>query len=160
MTAWVLPTVRATTWTPLAGVGVCLAVASALAAHAGAWPGSLTGVATAAVAAAIVAGLRDPAAALLAAVPTSHAVRRARRLALLLPAGLGLWLAAVGGPLLGLLALTTSGLAVAVWAGVPLGVAAPVLWVITARAVDIDWDPRPELVTVAAGAALWIGRNR
>ena len=47
---------------------------------AGSWPVGLLGIAAAALAAAVVAGLRDPAAALLAAVPTSAAVRRARRL--------------------------------------------------------------------------------
>ena len=93
MTAWLVPTARATAWQPLAAVGVFLGVASALAAHAGRWPISLFGIAAAAVAAAVVVGLRDRAANLLAAVPTSAAVRRARRLALLVPVGTAVWLA-------------------------------------------------------------------
>lgn len=160
MTAWVRPTARATSWAPLATVAACLVVAQGLAEYAGARPSELTGVAAAAVAAAVVAGLRDPAAALLAAVPTSAAVRRGRRLALLAPAGLGVWLATIGGPLLGLLALTAAGLAVAVWTGVPIGVAVPLLWVLVARAGDLDWDQHSEVVAAAAGAALWMGRNR
>ncbi|MFC7492797.1 MULTISPECIES: hypothetical protein [unclassified Nocardioides] len=160
MSAWLWPTIRSISWVPLAGVTACLAALAALAEYAGAWPASMTGLAAAAVAGAIVAGMRDPAAALLSAVPTSVAVRRARRIALLVPAGLGVWLALVGGSLLGLLALTAAGLAVSVWASVPLGVAVPLLWVIVARAVEHDWDLRPELVTVAAGAALWMGRDR
>lgn len=160
MTAWLWPTVRSISWAPLAGVAACLAVVAALAAYDGAWPSSLTGLAAAAVAAAVVAGMHDPAAALLSAVPTSAAVRRARRMVLLVPAGLGIWVATAGGPVLGLLALTAAGLAVAVWVGVPLGVAAPLAWAIAAYAGELDWELRPELVTIAAGAALWAGRNR
>ena len=93
MTAWLVPTARATAWQPMAAVGVFLGVVSALAAHTGRWPISLLGVAAAAVAAAVVVGLRDRAANLLAAVPTSAEVRRTRRLMLLVPVGIAVWLA-------------------------------------------------------------------
>ena len=45
------------------------------------------------MAAAVVVGLRDRAANLLEAVPTSAEVRRARRLTLLVPVGIAVWLA-------------------------------------------------------------------
>ncbi len=134
--------------------------------------------------AALVAGLRDPAAALLAAMPTSSARRRARRLGLLVPAGLALWLAyiwvsnqadpAVGWPVGPAIALTATGLAVAVWAPerirVEAGVAAPLLWYAVARAgAELDgiagevvagWQQHPWIVTAAACVALVLGRNR
>jgi hypothetical protein len=161
MTAWVWPTACSIGWAPLAVVAACLAGVSALAANAAtSFPVALLGVGAGAVAAAQVAGMRDPAASLLAAVPTSAAVRRARRLVMLVPVALGVWVATAGGPVPGLLALTATGLAVAVWAGVPQGVAVPLAWVILAAAGGFAWELRPELVTVAATAALWAGRNR
>jgi hypothetical protein len=183
-TTWVVPTARAIGWSPLAGVAVSLLAVTAVAAYAGSWPVAVLGIAAAALSAALVAGLRDPAAALLSAVPTSPGVRRARRQALLVPAGLALWLAyvaagrhwepGVGWSLGTLAALATTGLAVAVWAparaAVEAGVAAPLLWYAATPAggslegeyaeVLLAWQHHPWIVTVAAVAALLLGRNR
>jgi hypothetical protein len=137
MAAWLWPTVRSISWVPLAGVSACLAAFTVLADH---WPDELVGIAAAAVAAALVAGLHDPAAALLAALPTSAAVRRARRLALLVPPGVAVWVATVHGSVLGLLALTAAGVLVSVRSGVPLGVAVPLAWAAFAWAAGIDWE--------------------
>lgn len=142
MTAWWWPTARSISWVPLAGVTACLATTALLSSYDGVLPPDLTGIAAAAVAAAVVAGTHDPAAELLAASPTSASVRRARRLLLLLPAALGAWVATVGGALLGLLALTAVGLAVSVWAGVPVGVAVPLVWTALAWAAGFDWRLR------------------
>ena len=136
--AWFVPTVRATEWQPLAAVATFLAAVSAVAAYDGHWPVGLLGV----------AGLRDPAGALLAAVPTSAATRRARRLALLVPAGLGVWLAYLGAgqhlvPGLGwpvgpVVALIAGGVAVAAWAPqgsaqTAAGVGVPLIWTAAGR---------------------------
>lgn len=182
--AWVVPTARATPWTPVTGVAVCLAAVTAVAAYVDSWPVAVLGIAAAALSAAVVAGLHDPAAALLAAMPTAASVRRARRLCLLVPVGLALWLAYVGagrqwepgvGWSLGTVAaLATTGLAVAVWAppraAVESGVAAPLGWYAVTQAggsltgehaeVLFAWQHHPWIVTVAAVAALLIGRNR
>jgi hypothetical protein len=142
MKPWIRPTARSIAWTPLAGVGVCLAAAAALSSPAGPLTANMVGVAAAALAAAVVAGTHDPAAALLAAVPTSAATRQARRLAMLVPVGLGLWLATIGGSLPGLLALTVVGLAVSARAGVPVGVVVPLAWTAVAWAAGFDWELR------------------
>jgi hypothetical protein len=181
--AWVVPTARAVPWAPIAGVAACLVAVTAVAAAAGTWPDEALDVAAAALAAAAVAGLRDPAAALLAAVPTSPARRRARRLALLVPVMLAVWLAslwttrlwepAIGWPLGPLAALVSTGLAVAAWAperiAVEAGVAAPLVWFAAAWAGPVDgapaewlfaWQHHPWLVTAAALAALLMRRHR
>lgn len=172
--AWVRPVGRAISWAPLAAIASLLALAAGLSAHSGTSPDGLLGVAAAGLAAAVVAGLRDPAAALLAAVPVPAGVRRGQRLALLVPAALACWLGWVGvghrwapelgWPLAGLCALTLAGLAAAVWApppwGVAVGVAVPLAWVAAARAGDFAWDLHAEAVVVVAGAALWLGRDR
>ena len=137
MTAWMWPTARSISWAPLAVVAACL---GALTAWLDRWPADLVGIAAAAVAAAQVAGLRDPAAAVLAASPTSAAVRRVRRLMMLVPVAVGVWLGTVDVALLGLLALTAVGVAVSAWAGVPLGVAVPLAWVVLAWAAGFDWE--------------------
>lgn len=181
--AWLVPTVRAVPWQPLAGVAACVAVVTVVAAWADTWPVGVLGLLAAALAAGVVAGLRDPAAALLAAVPTSAARRRARRLVLLVPLGLGVWLASVvaarhwepglGWPIGTVAALTATGLAVATWAPEPValqaGVAAPVLWYAvgwggglhgSAAEVLLAWQHHPWLVTGVATTALLLGRNR
>ena len=183
MTAWLVPTARATAWQPMAAVAVFLGVVSALAAHTGRWPISLFGVAAAAVAAAVVVGLRDRAANLLAAVPTSAEVRRTRRLTLLVPVGIVVWLAYLwpaqalvpwlGWPLGPVVALISTGVALAASApraGLAVGVAVPLVWAASARAaggLDDDvsfvlfaWQHHPWIVTLAALAALLIGRQR
>jgi hypothetical protein len=183
MPAWVVPTARAIPWAPTVGVAACLAAVTAFAAPTGSWPVGVLEVAAAALAAAAVAGLRDPAAALLAAVPTSPARRRARRQALLVPVVLGVWLATVGAahvwePAIGWpvgppAALIATGLAVAAWAperiAVGAGGAAPLVWFVAAWAGGLDgvlgevllaWQHHPWLVTAAALTALLMGRNR
>jgi hypothetical protein len=157
---------------------------TAAGADTGNWPVGLLGPAAAATAAAVVAGLYDPAANLLASVPTSAARRRVRREILLLPAGMLVWLGYVGvgralTPGLGwpvgeLAALTASGQAIAVWApvrdAVAAGVVAPLLWFAASwagRGLDAGyaevlfaWQHHPWTVTVAAAWALLLGRNR
>jgi hypothetical protein len=182
--AWVVPTARAIPWTPLAGVAACLATVAVVAAYVDRWPLGLLGIAAAGLAGAVVAGLRDPAEALLAAVPTSAAVRRTRREAMLVPAGLALWLAYLASGQLAepgpgwtigpVAALTATGFAVAVWAptrlAVEAGMVAPLLWCAATQAgATIDrelvgvlfaWQHHPWLVTTAAVAAVLTGRNR
>ena len=139
MTAWVWPTARSISWTPLAVVSACLA---AVAAWQDGWPPGLVGIAAGALAAAQVVGLRDPAAALLAALPTGPVVRQSRRLALLVPAAALMWLATVREAILGELALTAVGVGLAVRCGVPLGVAVPLAWAVLAWAAGFDWELR------------------
>ena len=182
--AWLSPTARAVPWQPLAGVAVCLLGVVALATIRGAWPVGVLDVAAGGTAAAVVAGLRDPAADLLSAVPTSAARRRVRRLVLLVPAGLAMWLAYLvagnllspdlGWPLGPAVALIATGCAVATWMpdrlAVEGGVAVPLLWTALARAANgLDdsvpavlsaYRDHPWVVTTAAIAALLIGRNR
>jgi hypothetical protein len=182
--AWLAPTARAVPWQPLVGVAACMLGVVTLATLRGSWPVGVLDVAAAGMAAAVVAGLRDPAADLLSAVPSSAARRRARRQLLLVPAGLGLWLAYLtagnlvspdlGWPLGPAVALVATGCAVAAWMpdrlAVEAGVAAPLLWVALARAANgLDdsvpaalsaYRDHPWIVTAAALAALLIGRNR
>lgn len=182
--AWVVPTARSIPWTPLAGVAACLAAVTVVAAYAASWPQGLLHIAAAGVAAAVVAGLHDPAEALLAALPTSAAVRRARRQLLLVPAALSLWMAYLasghlsepgpGWPLGPVTALVATGFAVAVWApkrlAVEVGVTTPLLWYVASRAGGVlegkpgevlsAWQQHPWIVVAVAVAALLIGRNR
>ena len=155
---WLVPTARVIGWWPLGAVAALL-VGTALLAEVPL--GAFVAVAAAALAAGVVAGLRDPAAALLAALPTSVAVRRGRRLLLLLPAELAVsWVSGLHVPLGGLVAMTATGIAVAFWLGPAAGVAVPLGWAMVARAGGLDWDQHTSLVTIAALAALWTGRNR
>ena len=182
--AWLKPTARAVPWQPLAGVAGCLTAVCALALSTGRWPWGVLDIAAAGLAAAVAAGLHDPAANLLSAVPTSPARRRIRREALLVPAGVALWLAylcvahlvapKVGWPVGPAVALIATGLAVVAWAperfAVEAGVAAPLMWVALARAGVVLDEPyshwvfafqhHPWIVTIAAAAALLMGRNR
>jgi hypothetical protein len=186
VTAWLAPTARATFWQPLAVVAASLAALCLVAANAEVWPVRVLGIAAAALATALVAGLRDPAADLLSAMPTSAARRRVRRLALLVPCGLAVWLMLVsaghlssaapglGWPFGSLVALTATGLAVAVWAperfGVEAGVAVPMLWYAVAWAggstdaryaeVVFAWQHHSWMVTAVAVVALVVGRHR
>jgi hypothetical protein len=180
-TAWVVPTARAVPWSPLVGVAGCLAVVGVVAAYAETWPASLLGLAAAGVAAALVAGLSDPAAALLSAAPTSATRRRLQRQMLLVPVGLAVWLAYVAAgrtrvPELGwalgpVTALVLTGFAVAAWAprfGVRAGVAAPLLWYAVTFAVPSDrapyslliaWQQHPWAVAAVATVALIAGKD-
>ena len=139
MAAWLWPTVRSISWVPLAGVSACLVLGIVWLDR---WPADLVGIAAASVAAAQVVGLHDRAEELLSAVPTSAAVRRARRLVLLVPVALGVWLGTVTVSVLGLLALTAAGVVVSVRWGVPLGVAVLLGWVILAWSAGFDWELR------------------
>lgn len=182
--AWLVPTCRAVPWQPLAGVTACLAAVCVLAAALGRWPVGVLDVAAAGLAAAVIAGLRDPAADLLSAMPTTAATRRAHRLRILVPAGLGLWVgylatghlwaSTLGWPVGPFVALVATGAAVVVWApprlAVEAGVAAPLIWLALTRAgggLDPDlqqvlfaFEHHPWIVTTAAVAAVLIGRNR
>ena len=182
--AWLAPTARAVPWQPLAGVAACMVGVVVLAASRGRWPVGVLDVAAAGMAAAAVAGLRDPAAALLSASPTSATRRRAHRQTLLVPAGIGLWLAYLaagnlvspdlGWPVAPAVALLATGCAVAAWVperlAVEAGAAAPLAWVALARAASALDDAGPSvlgayrehpwIVTAAALAALLMGRNR
>jgi hypothetical protein len=164
-------------------VAVLLVATSALAAYADRWPPQMMGIAAGAVAAATVAGLQDPAADLLSAVPTSAATRRVQRLVLLVPAAVAVWLAYLwpartGTPapdwsLPPLLALLATGVAVAALlpqpAAVAAGVAAPLAWAAAGRVggpldedlagVLLAWQHHPWLVITAASAALAWRKN-
>lgn len=182
--AWLVPTVRAIPWQPLAGVAACLTAVCVLAIALGRWPVGVLDVAAAGLAAAVVAGLRDPAADLLSAMPTSTATRRAHRLRILVPTGLALWMgylaaghlwaSTLGWPVGPFVALVATGSAVVVWApsrlAVEAGVAAPLLWLALARGgagLDPDhqellfaFEHHPWIVIVAAVAAVLMGGNR
>lgn len=179
-------TARAVTWSPLGG-GVVVGVGVIVAA-AGASTDPLLGLAAATVAAGALAGLQDPAAALLAAVPTSPARRRAHRLALLIPATalawVGLLLAArlddgwqSGWPVGPLAALLMTGIAVATWApagwAVPAAVTVSLAWALLERVVTPElaggwltewvvsvWMVHPWAVVACAGAATAEGWRR
>lgn len=183
MTAWFVPTARAVGWLPLAVVAGLLVGTSAVAAYADRWPPQMVGIAAGAIAAATVAGLQDPAADLLSAVPTSPAARRAQRLSLLVPAAVAAWLGylapAQSGPDAGwslppLLALLATGVAVAALlpppTAVAAGVAVPLAWAAAGRVggrldedlagVLLTWQHHPWLVITAALAALVWRKNR
>ena len=131
-----LPTARAIRWAPAASLAGVLVAAAVLTRSADRPADIVLAIAAAGLAATVVAGLHDPAAALLSAVPVSAMQRRALRLVLLgLPALAVWWLldsltaTQVSGP--GpLLALTACGVAVALWApperAVMLGASTPV----------------------------------
>ena len=175
-----LPTTRAIAWSPLLVVGgVLLAVATALR-LLDSPPGSVLVLGAATMAAVLVFSLRDPAAALLAAVPISRFQRRALRLALVATVALPLWLLVADvlpgdGVALGpLLALAARGVAVATWLPVDrdtsVAAAVPLLWASAAElfggsagpANDVLtwWQTDPWWVTAAAVTLVLLGRNR
>lgn len=183
MTAWVVPTARAVEWRALTTLAGLLVGTSALAAYADRWPTGMVGIAAGAVAAATVAGLHDPAADLLSALPTSAAVRLAHRLALLVPAAVAVWLAYLGPGQLSapdggwtvapMLALLVTGVAVSALAppagAVAWGVAVPLAWAAADRIGRLDpdltsvlmaWQHHPWIVIAAALAALAWRRDR
>ena len=180
MPAWLVPTARAATWGPLTLVAGLLLFAAALGTAAHSWSPDLVSLAAAAVAGALVAGLHDHAAALLSAMPTPLAVRRARTLAVLAPVAAASWLAyltaghrvapAQGWTVGPVVALTLTGLAVAWWApdrfATAAGVAAPLAWFALARVAGdgpgilLAWAQHPWTVAVVALAGLILGRDR
>ena len=181
-------TAHAVSWSPL-GTGIVLLVgAGAALSAAGASADPLVGLAAATLAAGALAGLNDPAAALLAAVPTSSARRRAHRLALLVPAALAGWAGLLvvarlddgwqaGWPVGPLAALLMTGVAVATWApagwSVPAAVTVPLAWALVERLVSAElvgrwltewvlsvWIVHPWAVVACAGAATAEGWRR
>lgn len=176
-----LPTSRAIRWTPIAGASALLLVAAMLTAASGRPADLLPAVAAAALASLLVGSLHDPAHDLMAPVPVSAMQRRALRLALVGVAVLLVWTAlgllaqtspaatGVGA----LLALATSGVAVAVWGpartGVLLGAVVPVLWFAVDQAVpggglaaDLVglWRTDPWPVVAVALVVCVMGRHR
>jgi hypothetical protein len=174
------PTARALAWTPLlAATGVLLALASLLRALDAPSP-VVVSLGVGVMAAAVVDALRDPAAALLAAVPVSLAVRRALRLGLAAAVAVPLWLL-VGWVLPGrglalapLLALVAAGVAVATWLpdgrAVRLAAGVPLLWVVLSEVLaGFDgpvltaarlWSDHPVVVAGTASLVVLLGRHR
>ncbi|HEX5918541.1 MAG TPA: hypothetical protein VFY76_11835 [Nocardioides sp.] len=132
-----LPTARAVRWAPGAALAGLLVVSAALARSADRPADVVVAIAATGLAATVVAGLQDSAAALLEALPVSTMRRRVLRLAVVGAPALAVWwlidslsAAQLSGP--GpLLALTATGVAVAVWApprrAVLVGASAPVV---------------------------------
>jgi hypothetical protein len=182
------PTARTTAWSPVLAATAGLLVVAVLLRLAddpdhtvlrlGAAQTTLR-LGAAAVAAGTVFALHDPAAVLLAALPTSAMTRRLLRVGLVAAVVLPAWLLVAGvlpGPgngLLPLLALTTTGLALATWlpAGpVALAASAPLVWVAVSELLgDVLgpagtaaawWHTRPLLVVAVACGCLVAGRHR
>lgn len=136
------PTARSIRWLPYIVLCVGLLAVALLAGSADGPVDAVLAVATAGLASAVVAGLHDPAADLLTAVPVSEMRRRALRLSLLGAPGLAVWWgvtaladgSAAVGPVV---ALTVSGVAVAVWVpvrrSVRCGAGAPLAWLLLDR---------------------------
>jgi hypothetical protein len=192
MTTALLPvrhTARAISWTALSGAVVLLLAVGTVVVLSGAPMDPLLALAAATVAAGALAGLHDPAAALLAAVPTSAGRRRAHRLALLVPVAAVAWaglLAAArlddgwsaGWPVGPLVALLMTGIAVATWApqgwAVTAAVALPPAWAVIDRLLGRSdgvggwfaewvlsvWALHPWAVVVPAGALAVAGWRR
>jgi hypothetical protein len=175
----VLPTARSMAWTPVAVTVVGLVVVATLVRLSGREAPLVLTLGIGTVAALGVFALRDPASALLAAVPVSAWRRRWLRLGWVVVVVLPTWLvvAAVlpgpGAALPALLALTSSALAVAVWLpGDDPGRAAalPMAWAAAAALlggvggpvaeVATWWVDHPWSVTGAAALALAAGWSR
>lgn len=175
------PTSRALEWRPLAGTGVLLLLVLMALRGSGQPVDMLFAVAAAGLAGLVVGALHDPAHALLATVPVSLMQRRALRLTLVGVATLVLWwaLTLVAGPSAAphgpgpLVALTASGVAVAVWMpprrGVLVGGSVPLAWYAldqlvpwTGAASEVSgwWRTEPWLVAVLAVLVLMAGRRR
>lgn len=185
-TAWVLPTARATAWSPLAVVVSAVLLLGAVVQLAGGSTSTLLDLSTALAAAAVAAGLRDPARALLASVPTSPFRRRAHRLAVLVPASVGTWclltgLARLTDPewnggltVAPLVALTATAVAVVTWTPerwlLLAGASAPLAWFAadhvlrghTGPLTDLAsaWHTHPWMTTAVAVTAAALGRKR
>jgi hypothetical protein len=173
-----LPTARAVRWTPGVALSGLLVASAALARYADRPADVVLVIAAAGLAATVVAGLQDPAAVLLAAVPVSAMRQRLVRLAVVGTPALAVWwvldslsTARISGP--GpLLALTATGVAVAVWApprrAVLLGAATPVaLFALhqvapagTASEMTAWWLTDPWWVLAAATLLCVAGRRR
>jgi hypothetical protein len=176
-----LPTARVIRWWPLVGTSALL-LSAALLTAASDRPGDLLLVlASAALASLVVGALHDPARMLLEPVPVSAMQRRVLRIALTGGAALVVWAVLTllltessgiheVGPLV---ALTSVGVAVAVWAParscVLLGAVIPVLLFSLGQAVPGDgpvsevatlWHTDPWPVAAVALTACFLGRTR
>ena len=172
-----LPTARAIRWAPSASLAAVLVAAGVLARSADRPADTVLVIAAAGLAATVVAGLHDPAAALLSAVPVPLMQRRALRLVLLGLPALAVWwlldtLTTAGSGPGPLVALTACGVAVAVWApprrAVLLGASTPVALFalhqvgLPGRASDVVawWLTDPWWVLVGAVLLCVAGRRR
>ena len=183
-------TSRALPWTPLLASAGALAVVGTAVAASGAHPSELYALGAATVAAGALAGLQDPAAALLEAVPVSAARRRRHRLLLVVPAAAGAWALLLvaasrpsgtdaAWPVGPLTALLLSGVAVATWVSpaqaVTTAVATPLGWFVLDRLVGQSeglagsavsswtlsaWLLHPWAVAAAAAGAVLVGWRR
>jgi hypothetical protein len=174
------PTARALAWTPLLAAGAGLLVVAAALRLLDSRPGPVLVLGAATMAAALVFSLRDPAAALLAAVPVPLLQRRALRLGLTAAVTLPVWLLVAatvpgeGFALAPLLALAAAGVAVATWLPVDrdVSVAAgvPLAWASLAQLLGDRagllgdaaawWRTDPWWVVVAAALLIGLGRHR
>lgn len=174
------PTARAMRWSPLVVAAGLLLAAALLARAAGRPADTLLEVTAVTLASLLVAGLHDPAAGLLAAVPVSVSQRRGLRLGLALVPAVALWLALTSvvpagsqaPSLLPLLALAAAGAAVAAWApervGVLLGTFVPPAWFALAHVagdgvvaeVAAWWRTEPAAVLVVSLVLAGLTRGR
>lgn len=138
-------TAHAISWSPLGAAAVLALAVGATVALSGSPASSVLPLAAATLAAGALAGLHDPASALLGAVPASAARRRLHRLALVVPASALAWAGlltaarlddgwSAGWPAAPLAALLAAGVAVATWApqgrAVAAAVALPMAWAV------------------------------
>jgi hypothetical protein len=178
----IAPTARAVRWYPLPVVALVVAGLGLPAVVQDQPTNAVFPLASAALAAAVVTALDDRAAALLAAVPTPAMTRRLIRLGLLAVPALGLWwllgllldpVAPGAADVAQMVALVTTGVAVAVWtpwARAELtGAAVPVAWFVADRVASPDswaadlaglWHTDSWPVCAAAVLLLAVGRNR
>ena len=176
----VWPTARVVAWTPVLGVAGGLIVVGLLFRSLEAVSATVFGMGAAAIAATVVFSLRDPAAAVLAAVPVSRLTRRLLRLAIVgvvvAPVWLLLALTLTGtgtGPA-PVLALTSAGMAAATWlppdGDIAVAAAVPLLWVTLSeilglgfRSLDgtVDlWSTHPWSVVAGCVGLVILGRHR
>jgi hypothetical protein len=177
-----LPTARSMAWTPVAVTATGLVAVAMLARATERGTPLALSLTAGALAALAVLALRDPAAALLAAVPLSAWRRRALRLAWIAAVVLPLWMVVtallpavgLGTALPALLALSASALAVAVWipdGGDPGRAAAlPLLWVAAGSTVggvggpvgdaSLLWREHPWPLLAVAVVLLAAGSSR
>ena len=174
------PTARATAWTPLIALSVGLLLVAGVFRLRDTPSETVVVMGAAGLAAALVLAVRDPADALLAALPVSRLTRRLLRLALVTLVAAPIWLAFTlllpGGErgLAPLVALTASGVAVATWLPVERDVlpaaALPLVWATAAELLgglggfvgDLAdlWVRHPWPVALVALVLVVIGRHR
>jgi hypothetical protein len=181
---------RAVPWTPLLASAGALAAVGGAVAISGERPSELYVLGAATVAAGALAGLQDPAAALLESLPTGAGRRRRQRVLLLAPATAALWVALLAAashpsgasaewPVGPVTALLLSGVAVATWAppawAVTAAVGTPLAWFVLDRVVGTTqglvesattawtlsaWTLHPWAVAAVAAVAVFVGWRR